>query len=154
MSGTTAPRPLRAHAVAVSPAELQHRRQVVRWALSSGRGVSRDALAALVGARADDLADPTGVNAPTTWSADDIGSLLWHGVSSWCTDGYADVPEPHDVARTLDTYLRYLSANRLLAAGSDPVATLRRAITDYGGSRSRSHPAVRHRMVAPVVPIG
>lgn len=144
---------VRAHSVPVPTAVLRHRRQVVRWALATGRRVNRDALAALVGSRADDLAEPSAVGTPTVWTADDIGELLWGGIEAWCTEEYADAPGADDVSTTLDSYLRYLSSNRLLAPGSDPVATLRRAITDYGGRRSESHPAVRHRHSAQVVPI-
>jgi len=144
---------VRAHSVPVPTAVLRHRRQVVRWALATGRSVNRDALAAIVGTRAEDLSDPSGVLSPTTWTADDIGELLWGGITAWCTEQFAEAPGSDDMSRTLDTYLRYLSANRLLAVGSDTVAALRRAITDYGGHRSRTHPAARHLAPAPVVPI-
>lgn len=155
MSSTpVAPSPIRAHAAPVPAAVSQHRGAVARWALASGRPAHRDALAAVVGVRAEHLGAGAALDEPTEWTVEHIGELLWVGISSWCVDRYAHVPAPADVSRTLDTYLRYLSANRLLARGSDPVAALRRAISDYGGGRSQMHPAVRHRRLAPVVPIG
>ena len=155
MSSTpVAPSPIRAHAAPVPAAVARHRGAVARWALASGRPAHRDALAAIVGVRSAHLSAQLSLDDASEWTTDHIGELLWGAISSWCVDRYAHVPEPNDVARTLDTYLRYLSANRLLAKGSDPVAALRRAITDYGGGRSQMHPAVRHRRLAPVVPIG
>ncbi|RTL04770.1 MAG: hypothetical protein EKK62_15775, partial [Acidimicrobiia bacterium] len=149
-STTTAP-PIRAHAAPGSPVVLRHRRAVARWALASGRPVHRDALAAIIGARADSLSAPADLDGPTAWVGEQIGELLWGDISSWCGERSARVPEPDDIARTLHTYLRYLSAHRLLAAGSDPVTLLRRAIADYGGDRGRRRHPSTGRRVAPVV---
>lgn len=126
---------------------------MARWALASGRPVHRDALAAIVGARADSLPDPDAVDGPSAWVGEQIGGLLWSDISSWCAERSAWVPEPEDIARTLHTYLRFLSAHRLLAPGSDPVALLRRAITDYGGDQGRRRHPSMGRQLAPVVPI-
>jgi hypothetical protein len=65
------------------------------------------------------------------------------------------VTPPEELAASLSTYLRYLSANRMLPPGSDDVGTLRRAIAEHRlgdrrSSRSR-HPAGAAR--APVLPI-
>jgi hypothetical protein len=151
-TSTIAPAAPRAHAVPVPDAVLAHRRAVVRWALSSGRAAHRDALAAIVAARAQSA----GLGLPgaaSVWTVEDIGTLLWVDLSEWCQDAEVELPEQHQVAATLDTYLRYLSAHRLLATGSDAVAALRRAIADYGGGRSRSHPSMRQHAAAPVVPL-
>lgn len=163
MSSTSAPTlTFRAHEVVVPSDQRTHRRAVIRWALANGRAVHRDALAALVGARAAALPspDPTVGEAasaadPTVWSGPDIGALLWVGVADWCADRGAEVPDGDHVATTLSTYLRFLSAHRLLARGSDPVAALRRAVTEYGGTTTRSaaHPSMRQRSVAPVLPL-
>jgi len=115
--------------------------------------VHRDALAAIIGARADSLSAPADLDGPTEWVGEQIGELLWGDISSWCGERSARVPDPDDIARTLHTYLRYLSAHRLLAAGSDPVTLLRRAIADYGGDRGRHRHPSTGRRVAPVVPI-
>ena len=152
-TSTIAPAAPRAHAVPVPAAVLAHRRAVARWALSSGRAAHRDALAAIVAARAH---SSTGLGLPgtaTVWTVEDIGTLLWVELAEWCQDAEVELPEQHHVAATLDTYLRFLSAHRLLASGSDPVAALRRAIADYGGGRSRSHPSMRSMRTAPVVPL-
>jgi hypothetical protein len=149
---TTAPAAHRAHTVPVPAPVLAHRRAVARWALSSGRPAHRDALAAIVATRAGsgDAARP---DEPTVWTVEDIGTLLWIELAEWCRAAEVELPEQHHVAATLDTYLRFLSAHRLLARGSDPVAAMRRAIADYGGGRSRSHPSMRARLAAPVVPL-
>jgi hypothetical protein len=151
-TSTIAPAGPRAHAVPVPAAVTAHRRSVARWALSNGRPAHRDALAAVVAARAQ----AAGLGLPgsaTVWTVEDIGTLLWVDLTEWCQDAEVELPEQHQVSATLDTYLRYLSAHRLLAKGSDPVAALRRAIADYGGGRTRSHPSMRQHAAAPVVPI-
>jgi hypothetical protein len=160
MSTTSAPTlTFRAHEVVVPSHQRTHRRAVIRWALANGRAVHRDALAALIGARSDavpanqtEQTDPAGH--PPIWTGPDIGALLWVGVADWCADRGAEVPDADHVATTLSTYLRFLSAHRLLARGSDPVAALRRAVTEYGGTtRSAAHPSMRQRSVAPVLPL-
>ena len=166
MSTTSAPTlTFRAHEIVVPAVQRTHRRAVIRWALANGRPVHRDALAALVGARAEALPQSTptdlaaqaaaGADGATVWTGPDIGALLWVGVADWCGDRGAEVPDGDHVASTLSTYLRFLSAHRLLARGSDPVAALRRAVTEYGGTTSRSsaHPSMRQRSVAPVLPL-
>jgi hypothetical protein len=159
MTATTAPTDsLRAHQVVVPPTHRRHRRDVIRWALANGRRVHRDALAALIGARADSLpgsaVDEAAVDGAAVWSAPDVGALLWVGVADWCAEHGAELPGAEDVSATLGTYLRYLSAHRRLATGSDPVAALRRAVTEYGGTgrRSSDHPSMRRRP-APVLPL-
>lgn len=144
---------LRAHAVPAPPVVRAHRRDVARWALASGRGAQRDALAAIVGARTSSMEYPSEVTGTTVWTAAQISALLWTGVADWCESTAVGVPAPLDIASTLDTYLQYLSANRLIAHGSDPVASLRRAIVDQDPPRSSRHPAVGLSRVAPVVPI-
>lgn len=151
MSSTTVADTLhRAHTVTSHPAIRAHRRDVARWALANGRPADRDALAAIVATR--NVFGPGWTEGAQRWTADEVGRLLWVDIAGWCQDCELQTPDAHRVAATLDTYLRYLSAHRLIARGSDPVAALRRAITDYGGGRSRAHPAVRHSL-ASVVPI-
>jgi hypothetical protein len=155
MTTTTAPSPtLRAHEVPAPADQRAHRRDVIRWALAHGRPVHRDALAALVGARAQALGPGDGaVGQASVWTGADLGALLWVGVSDWTAAHGADLPDGADVSATLSTYLRFLSAHRLLARGSDPVADLRRAVTEYGGSaRSSRHPSMARRP-APVLPL-
>ena len=154
MTGTTAPTPsVRAHQVVAPAHERSHRRAVIRWAMANGRPVHRDPLAALIGARAAALGSVATVDGASIWTAPDVGALLWVGVADWCAAHGADLPPSDQVSDTLGTYLRYLSAHRLLAAGSDPVAALRRAVTEYGGSvpRSAAHPSLRRP--APVLPL-
>lgn len=139
----------RAHAVRTDPRLRRHRGAVAEWALAHGHVVRRDALAAIVGCRAASTnADP--VLAP--WTADGVARLLWSGVSEWCaTHGAAP---PDEVPATLATYLRYLSAHKLLGPGSDNMTALRRAIAENRtgpGSSRRRHPAGGRR--APVLPI-
>jgi hypothetical protein len=138
----------RAHSVLASPAARRQRRDVAAWALANGHVLRRDALAALIGARMD---RPDG-GVPTQWTARDVAGVLCSGVEEWCSE--RSVVAPDDVPATLATYLRYLSAHRLFAQGSDDMATLRRAIAENRsgdrGSRDR-HPAGFGR--APVLPI-
>jgi hypothetical protein len=149
---TGSPAPTRAHAAPATPAVRCLRRRVAAWALANGRPVDRDALAAVVGARTR-----CGDHAATPWTATDVGTLLWVGIGEWCAAVGADLPDPGRTARTLRTLLDYLGAHRLLPDGSDPLATLRRAVSDYGGgqagARSR-HPTAGERRLAPVVPLG
>jgi hypothetical protein len=155
MTTTSAPTPtLRAHQVAAPGPQLRHRRDIIRWALANGRPVHRDSLAALVGARSAAAGATDAVGGATVWTAPDVGALLWVGVADWCGAAGAELPAAERVAATLATYLRYLSAHRRLAAGSDPVVELRRAVTEYGGTtgRSSAHPSMR-RPVAPVLPL-
>lgn len=150
---TVHPSPTRAHAVPVPTAVRTHRRSVARWAISNGRSAHRDALAAIVATRAATLSDPAGVCSPTVWTSEEIEELLWVGVADWCEAAGVDPIDPVDIAATLDTYLRHLSARRLIAVGSDPLASLRRAVVDHGRPRSTSHPTLSRRRLAPVVPI-
>ncbi len=155
MTSTQAPADTqRAHQVVVPAHERSHRRAVIRWALANGRAVHRDALAALIGARSAALGAAAEVDGGSVWVAPDVGALLWVGVADWCELHGADLPDGEDVSATLGTYLRFLSAHRLLATGSDPVAALRRAVTEYGGTgrRSANHPSLRRRP-APVLPL-
>ena len=108
----------------------------------------RDALAAIVGTRSaqgDPLRSP--------WTADEVAQLLGRGVAEWCSAN--GVGPPEELAPTLSTYLRYLSANRLLPAGSEGISALRRAIAEHrvpDRRRSRArHPAGAGR--APVLPL-
>lgn len=145
-SATTSP-PRRAHSVPLPPTVRQHRSHVARWALAHGHRLERDALAALVAVRA--TASGT---IDLRWTAQDVGQVMWSAVPLWCSTH--QVRHPTDVATTLATYLRYLSAHRLLARGSAPIADLRRAVADHRPSAERSrarHPAGGR--TAPVLPI-
>ena len=156
------PAPIRAHAAPTTPAQRSHRRAVALWALANGRPLHPDAISAIVGCRAALAAEISSENSQTgpgpdlrtRWFTEHVGDLLWNDITHWCSARGAIVPTGADAARTLDTYLRYLSAHRLLDRGSDPVAALRRAITEFGGDRTkRRHPSMQHHL-APVVPIG
>lgn len=139
----------RPSSVPAGPSLRRHRGDVAQWALAHGYVLRRDALAALVGVRAGASGDP--LSAP--WTAAEVGRLMWSGVGEWCEQH--GVSPPDELAATLATYLRYLSAHRLLPPGSDDVGSLRRAIAEHrtgarGASRAR-HPASAGR--APVLPI-
>lgn len=153
---------IRAHATPTTADQRSHRRAVARWALANGRPLHRDAIAAIVGCRADRLIElhclerraAGGLDDQSQWLTDHIGELLWNDITSWCAARGASAPAAADAAVTLDTYLRYLSAHRLLDRQSDPVAALRRAITEFGGDGARRRHPSMHRRLAPVVPIG
>lgn len=148
----------RAHTVPTHLGLRRHRQDVARWALASGHPVDRDALAAIVGARAS-MSDGT---VTLHWTAFDVGALLWSGVATWSLEH--GVGCPSKVATTLDTYLRYLSAHRLFELGSESMTVLRRAMAEHDvaepavpgqdlrGARSR-HPAAGRGALAPVLPI-
>lgn len=91
------------------------------------------------------------------WTVDQVTTLLWRNVPEWCEVVGAEVPDRRRLVATMDTYLRHLSAHRLIARGSDPLASLRRAITDPSGTTSRRHPSLGQGrspvVLAPVVPI-
>ena len=146
----------RAHTVPTHLGIRRHRRDVARWALAHGHPVDRDALAAIVGARS---LMGEGVVA-LQWTSMDVASLLWSGVAGWST--VHGVQRPTQVAPTLGTYLRYLSAHRLFDHGSDAMTVLRRALAEHDTSGERSgdragararHPAAGARALAPVLPI-
>lgn len=140
----------RAHAVPTHRTVRRHRTDVATWALAHGHAVHRDALAVIVAGRAD----ATGA-VSLRWTARDVGIVLWSGAASWC-DRHG-VERPPDLAPTLATYLRYLSGHRLLDAGSDSAATLRRAVSEHRrpDARSRSnHPTATPQRTAPVLPLG
>jgi hypothetical protein len=145
---TTASTTRRAHSVPTHPSVRRHRGQVARWALANGHLVERDALAAIVAVRTDASTGAVDMR----WTAQDIGAVMWSAVPLWCSTH--QVPAPSDVATTLGTYLRFLSAHRQLARGSAPIAELRRAVADHRPSQQRSrarHPAAGR--TAPVLPI-
>jgi hypothetical protein len=147
---TPEPGSRRAHTIPTHAGLRRHRRDVARWALAHGHPADRDALAAIVGARAI-MSDGT---VSLRWTATDVRSMLWSGVASWCLAHGVRLPD--DLAATLATYLRYLSGHRLFERDSDTMTVLRRALShhdeDDGGSRAR-HPAGGRRALAPVLPI-
>ncbi|MBS1837163.1 MAG: hypothetical protein JST64_05645 [Actinobacteria bacterium] len=139
---------------------------MARWALSTGRPADRDALAAISGALAAGTPGRAGpgssdgpdrTDAPTVWTVDRISTLLWVTIPEWCDAVGVELPDRGRLADTLDTYLRHLSAHRRIAVGSDPVASMRRTITDFRGTRSNRHPSLQQGQnparLAPVVPI-
>lgn len=146
--------PRRAHTVD-GPAELlARRRAVVRWALRRGTPVQRDALAAVVGARAGSGTGGDPGDGTECWTTDDVTALLWLWIEDWCQTHGAVVPAREHVLQSLESYLRYLSAQRLLAPGSDSAAALRRAVHEVGGPpRSAAHPAVGGHDGGRVVPL-
>ena len=154
MADPTAAPPLRrAHAVPTHLGLRRHRRDVARWALAHGHPVDRDSLAVIVAVRSS-MGDGT---LSLRWTTDDVRSLWWAS-TGWCLQQRVQMPAT--IAPTLGTYLRYLSSHRLFAEGSDPMATLRRAVAQQDGgaapsedARSR-HPAGGRRRLAPVLPLG
>ncbi len=138
----------RAHSVPSLPTARRHRGQVARWALANGHQVQRDALAAVVAVRVD----ASSATIDLRWTVADVERVLWSRAPSWCAAQQVAVPDA--LAATLATYLRYLSAHRLLGPGSDPISALRRAVAEQqsGAQRSRArHPAAGR--TAPVLPI-
>lgn len=138
----------RAHSVPSLPTARRHRGQVARWALANGHPVQRDALAAIVAVRLD----ASTATIELRWTLADVERVLWGLAPAWCASQQVAVPD--GLAVTLGTYLRYLSAHRLLGPGSDPIAALRHAATEQqsGAQRSRArHPAAGRP--APVLPI-
>ncbi len=148
MSTSTAVPTRRAHAVPMHAPLRRHRSDVARWALAHGHPIERDALAAIVAVRAD----PVTGRLDHRWDVDEVEQVMWAAVPMWCAAHHIDLPA--DLATTLGTYLRYLSAHRSLAPGSDAILVLRRSVADHrpGPARSRSrHPASSQG--APVLPI-
>ena len=150
---TVAPPLRRAYAVPTHLGLRRHRRDVARWALAHGHPVDRDSLAIIVAVRSS-MGDGT---LSLRWTTDDVRSLWWAS-TGWCLT--QRVQMPRTIAPTLGTYLRYLSAHRLFAEGSESMTTLRRCLAQQDAqvdpsdeSRSR-HPAGARRRLAPVLPLG
>ena len=140
----------RAHTVPTHPSVRRHRRDVATWALAHGHVVHRDALAVIVASRVDSSG-----RISFRWTARNVALVLWSGARSWC-DRHGAAPPP-DLAATLATYLRYVSAHRLLDPGSDSPASLRRAVAEHRGPEARSrsnHPTAGVRRAATVLPLG
>jgi hypothetical protein len=116
----------------------QHVRAVREWALSQGRGVCPESLAAIVAAAGRPLDEPS------VWRADDVASLVWIEVYTWCEQ--AEVALPGHLPETLWTYLAWLAAHDLLAPGSDPLALLHSTLAAHTGLTRAGRPRVRpHR---------
>lgn len=147
MPVTTQHSPIRrAHTVTAHPTARTHRREVIRWALAHGHPVSRDALTVIVALRTD---RSTGA-IDTAWRPDDVARVVNPGAAMWCSTHRTGIQG--DLASTLSTYIRYLSAHRLLDADRAAISSLHRAVTDLPRSTSRArHPS--QRAAAPVVPI-
>lgn len=155
--------PVRPHSVRVAPVRLRHRREITRWALEHRHPLNRDSLAAIVATRVI-VADGS---ICTRWSVDEVDSLLLWGVDNWCRARGASMPV--GLTSTLDTYLRYLSANKVLDPRSDPLNSLRRAVAENAAelraiakandcdpsAAATAHPSRMSRTpLAPVLPIG
>ena len=137
----------RAHAVPAHPTVRRHRRQVLRWALANAHPVDRDALAVLVAVRSD----PSSGRVALEWQTDQVAHVLASAAPVWCR--LHRVAQPPDLTTTLSTYLRFLSANMGLAAGSDTAAALRLAVADQRPSHQRSRARHPTSQLAPVLPI-
>lgn len=88
------------------------------------------------------------------WTVELVDRATGDAAVSWCDRHGVSVPD--DLATTLATYLRYLSATRSLGPGSDPIAALRRSASITSPTRDRSrarHPARATGSLAPVLPI-
>ncbi|MFM7063885.1 MAG: hypothetical protein ACKO04_10410 [Actinomycetes bacterium] len=139
----------RAHVVPVPGIQLSHRRDVVRWALSHGLPLHRDALAAIIDDHASQYdggsLQPDGPPVALCWTLDDAAAAL-DVADTWCE--HVGARPPAQVARTLLTYLRYLGANHLFAPGSDRPRALRdvalSALTV--GEQQRRHPSAVARV--------
>jgi len=150
----------RAHTVPTSADLRRHRTAVVTWALTNGDQVSRDSLAVIISA-ASQLA-PGQVS--LHWTGVRLDLLLQDGFSQWCS--LRGVQQPIELSQTLTTYLRYLSAHRLLDADSDDTLALQHCVAEFEklqkqqiekessrvGSRSR-HPTSQPQFLAPVLPL-
>ncbi|MHB1139300.1 MAG: hypothetical protein ACYC2O_10120 [Microthrixaceae bacterium] len=154
MANPTAAPPLRrAHAVPTHLGLRRHRRDVARWALAHGHPVDRDSLAIIVAVRSS-MGDGT---LSLRWTTDDVRSLWWAS-TGWCLTQHVQMPAT--IAPTLGTYLRYLSAHRLFADGSDQMTSLRRCLAqqdldvDVADDPRSRHPAGGRRRLAPVLPLG
>jgi hypothetical protein len=115
-----------------------HVRAVREWALGQGRGVCADSLTAIVSAADRPL------GRPSVWRADDIASLVWIEVYTWCEQ--VEVPLPGHLPETLWTYLSWLAAHGLLAPGSDALVDLQATLATHTGLTRAGRPRVRpHR---------
>lgn len=137
----------RAHAVPAHPTVKQHRRQVLRWALANAHPVDRDALAVIVAVRSD----PSSGRVALDWQTEQVNQILTSAAPAWCRSHR--IAQPPDLTTSLATYLRFLSAHRELAVGSDTATALRLAVADQRPSRQRSRARHPTSQLAPVLPI-
>jgi len=134
----------------------RHRAAVVRWALAHGHPVDRDSLAVII----DAASVPTPGQVGLHWTSQQVNALLSEGCTSWCA--CRGVQYPDGISRSLTTYLRYLSAHRLLDADSDTMTDLKRTVAAFDkchllnqnqkGAKAR-HPTSQKQFLAPVLPL-
>ena len=72
------------------------------------------------------------------WRSDDVASLVWIEVYTWCEQ--EAVPLPTQLPETLWVYLTWLDAHDLLAPGSDPLALLQATLAAHTGLTRAGRP--------------
>ena len=127
----------------------------MRWALSGGLPLHRDALAAVLDHHACRYSGGSyaggGPDVVLRWTCEDVlAATSAELVTNWCAE--RGVIRPPEVLATLGTYLDYLGHFRLLARGSDPLAAMRAVLHDVAADRPPAsgrlgHPAGGGRVV-------
>jgi hypothetical protein len=98
----------RRHSRITDPRLRSHRAAAAAWTLSQGRPVRLDALDVILIAHAV----RTGSGFSTTWTAEDIGTLLWQ--TGLTTSRSLGMDVPTGLAETLWNYLSFLDATNAL----------------------------------------
>lgn len=117
---------------ATAAARLAHRDRIVavcEWAMAQGRPVLPSYVALVVAAKAD--VGQFDAEPLDRWTRTGVYGHLYSHCCNWCADH--DTRVPVDLPEALWTYLHYLHAHGLFAAGSDPLKALLDPLRCYGG---------------------
>lgn len=109
----------------LTPAARRRRVRCFEWSLANGRPVTGPGVTAVLGAKSG-LSEPV-----DRWTEEVVRELLWVGIENWCLERGVEVPP--DTPEALWNLLDHLTAERALAAGSDPIEALRAPLLDCGG---------------------
>lgn len=121
------------HAASLGFAGRQLHRDVLQFALSTGRTIDADALRVVLATKqTHDPGDARRVTAAGVWQ------LLFVDVVTWCRN--RRLPTPDGVSAAVESLIDYLEATQTFAAGSDSPAALRGAFDECTGGWDLTDP--------------
>lgn len=121
--------------VTLAPTLRALRREVARWALANGRALNVDALTVILAARHDEAVSEA--QPFNRWTSNGVLVFLFGTADDWC-DRHGVARQPY-LGESMRTYVDFLSASRVLAAGSSPVRQLRSTIDSLAGLSPEGH---------------
>ena len=137
MTTQTAPRSARSprSAITLDPTLRAIRREVARWALSSGQPLNLDAITVILAARHDEaLVEGRAFN---RWTANSVLTFLFGTADDWC-DRHGVQRQSH-LGESLLTFVNFLGASGVLSSGSSSLRQLRSTISDLSGLTPSGH---------------